>query len=383
MTYLTRTALAAAAATAISFSAAAQAPVKLAVVLELTGAGTVLADYYWKGVQLARDEINAAGGILGRKIETPTFDTQSDPPTSVAAMKRALTQESPYAVLGPIYSGSTIINMAETQAAKTPHLVGSEAFTITGKGNPYIFQTSENNKVDGQKMLRWLAEEKKLKRVALIYRTDEWGTSSKDAMLAYLTSKGVAVDPVIAVDVKQREFTAELTRVRAAKVDALIQNVDAGVAAILARQFNKLGLQMIHYGQNVCDTAFLELATGEGDGTYCHSGFLPSSPDPASRRFTEAYLKRWGKEPSEEAYKGYSAVYMVKVITQKIGAFDRERFAATMRDFRVTSEMEPHLMPAYWDQHGNYNFTSHIAVVKNNKYEIIGRVKPFAGPESR
>jgi branched-chain amino acid transport system substrate-binding protein len=381
--FLVGTAFALLATPLMTVAGQAQDVVKLAVVVEQTGAGTVMGDYFWKGVQLARDEVNAAGGILGRKIETPIFDTQSDPPNSVAAIKRALSQEEPFAVLGPIYSGSTIVNMAETQAAKTPQLVASEAFTITGKGNPYIFQMSESNKIDGVKMLRWLVEEKKLKHVALIYRTDEWGTSSKDAMLEYFKSKNVTVDPLLAVDVKQRDFAAELTRVRAAKPDALIENVDAGVAALLARQFNKLGLEMIHYGQNVCDTAFLELAKGEGDGTYCHTGFIPSSPDPASQRFNAAYLKRWGKEPSEEAYKGYSAIYMIKVISQKIGAFDREKFAATMHNFRLTSDIEPNLMASYWDENGAFHFTSHIAVVKDNKYDIIGRVKPFAGPDSK
>jgi branched-chain amino acid transport system substrate-binding protein len=372
-----------AALVAATVPAFAQDKVTLSVVLEFTGAGTPLADHFWKGAQLARDEINAAGGILGRKIDLPYYDTQSDPPTSVAAVKRALATDKPYVVLGPIYSGSTIINMMETQAAKTPHLVASEAYTITGKNNPYIFQTSENNKVDGVKMLRWLVEEKKLKHVALIYRTDEWGVSSKDAMLEYFKEKGVKVDPILAVEVKQKDYTAELTKVRAANPEALIENVEAGTAAIVARQFNKLGLKMIHYGQNVCDPVFLELAQGEGDGTYCHTGFIPTSPDPAAKAFTSAFSKRWGKDPSEEAYKGYSAVYMVKIITEKIGSFDREKFAQTLRGFRVTSDLDPHLMSAYWDENGNFNFTSHIAMVKNNKYDIIGRVKPMKGPDSK
>ncbi|OGB95078.1 MAG: hypothetical protein A3G35_00910 [candidate division NC10 bacterium RIFCSPLOWO2_12_FULL_66_18] len=357
-------------------------PVVISAVGEFSGGGAVIWDYFWKGVQLARDEINAKGGILGRPIKITFYDTQSDPPTSVSAVKRALAQDKPYAVVGPLYTGSTIVNMAETQAAKVPHLVGSEGWTVTTKGNPYIFRSSENNRLDVIKILRWLVEEKKIKRAALIFRTDEYGTSSKDAMLAYLKEKGVTVDPVIGVDVRQKDYTAELLKVKAAKVDALLENPDVGEAAILRRQFNKLGLQMIHYGQNACDPAFLELAKTEADGMFCHTGFIPTSPDERSKTFVERFRKKWNKDPSEEAYKGYNATYMVKVITEQIKEFNQEKFVQKLHNFYLAPEIEPNLLPAYWDENGDYNFRSHIATIKNGKYEIIGRVPPFKGPGS-
>ena len=363
-------------------TAQAKDPVVVSVVGELSGGGAVMFDYFWKAAQMARDEINAKGGILGRPIKLTSYDTQSDPPTSVSAIKRALAQDKPYAVVGPIYSGSTIVNMAETRAAKVPHFVGSESWAITTKGNAYIFRTSENTKIDAVKMLRWLAEEKKIKRAAMIYRGDEAGVSSKDATLEYLKEKGVSVDPLIVVDVRQKDYTAELLKVKASKPDVLIVDPDVGEAAILARQAKKLGVDTLQYSRNACDPVFLELAKTDGDGILCHTGFIPNSPDERSKAFVDRYVKRWGKEPSEEAYKAYLAIYMVKVVTEQIKAFDQEKFAQKMKNFVLTADMDPNIIPAYWDENGDYHFRSHIAVVKDGKYEIMTRVPPFKGPGS-
>ena len=86
--------------------ATAQGPVKLAIVAEITGGGAPSGTMYRDGVLLGAEEINKKGGILGRQLETFVMDTQSDPPTSVAVIRRAIN-EQPFAIMGTVYSGST------------------------------------------------------------------------------------------------------------------------------------------------------------------------------------------------------------------------------------------------------------------------------------
>ena len=110
-------------------------------VVELSGAGAVSGTNWRDGVILAVDEINAKGGILGKKIDVPHLDTQSE-----AAIARSQTQKvldnDPYVVLGPIFSGSVLVTMELTKQAEIPEFTGGEAAAITQRNNPYIFRTS-------------------------------------------------------------------------------------------------------------------------------------------------------------------------------------------------------------------------------------------------
>ena len=117
----------------------AQSTVYIPAILELSGAGAVSGTNFRDGMLLAIDEINAKGGILGRKIDTPLLDTQSDAGISRAQVQKVL-DNNPYVILGPVFSGSVLVDMALTQQAEIPEIVGGEAAAITQKGDPYVFR---------------------------------------------------------------------------------------------------------------------------------------------------------------------------------------------------------------------------------------------------
>ena len=106
--------------------------VNIPCVCELSGAGAVAGTNFHDGAHLAVDEINAAGGILGKKIEMTDMDTQTDPMTSRALVQKAIDSGA-YAIMGTIYSGSTIVNMMVAQQAGVPQFTGAEAPNITEK----------------------------------------------------------------------------------------------------------------------------------------------------------------------------------------------------------------------------------------------------------
>src|SRR5260370_1564448 len=120
--------------------AAAQQTVNMPIVIELSGAGAVSGTNFRDGAVLAIEEINAKGGILGRRINAPQSDTQSNPGISRAQVQKALDSD-PYVILGPVFSGSVKVNMILCQQAEVPQITGAEAADITQAGNPYIFRT--------------------------------------------------------------------------------------------------------------------------------------------------------------------------------------------------------------------------------------------------
>ena len=122
--------LAASAALALCGTAAAQSSIKIASIVELSGGGATAGTNFKNGVELAVKEINAAGGFLGKKIESASNDTQSNPGVAKGLTQKAVDNEV-FAIFGPVFSGSIMVSMAESRRAEVPNWTGGEAAAIT------------------------------------------------------------------------------------------------------------------------------------------------------------------------------------------------------------------------------------------------------------
>ena len=104
--------------------------VKIVGLVELTGTGTTSGTNFDNGIKLAVKEINSAGGILGKKIDYVSYDTQSNPGVAKGLADKAV-DEGAYVVMGPVFSGSIMVSMASTRRAEIPNFTGGEAAAIT------------------------------------------------------------------------------------------------------------------------------------------------------------------------------------------------------------------------------------------------------------
>ena len=116
---------------------------------------------------LSEDEVTAlaakAAEEVGRRVEHFVVDTQTDPPTSVAVIRRAIN-ERPFAIMGTVYSSSTVANMEIARQAGIPQISGSESVLVVTKGNPNIFLTSFSQQVGFAKLVKWLVEDPRPRR---------------------------------------------------------------------------------------------------------------------------------------------------------------------------------------------------------------------------
>src|SRR5438128_5047811 len=158
----------------------AQTPsVKIVGLVELSGTGATSGTNFNDGVKLAVKEINAAGGILGRKVDYVFNDTQSQPQVAKALAVKAIDDGS-YVVMGPVFSGSILVSMAETRRAEIPNFTGGEAAAITQQGNPYIFRTSFTQATAMPKVARYLKEALNAKTVSIIWVNNDFGKGGRD-----------------------------------------------------------------------------------------------------------------------------------------------------------------------------------------------------------
>src|SRR5216110_2836577 len=187
-----RLAIAALVLSAATTSLAQQGPVPIFGLMELSGTGATAGTNFDNGVKLAVKEINAAGGILGRKIEYTSMDTQSAPQTAKALAQKAVDQGA-YVVMGPVFSGSFIVSMAETKRAEIPNFTGGEAANITQQGNPYVFRTSFTQSTAMPKVARYLKDALNAKTVAVIWVNNDFGKGGRDVFMKAIEPIGIKV----------------------------------------------------------------------------------------------------------------------------------------------------------------------------------------------
>jgi branched-chain amino acid transport system substrate-binding protein len=352
--------------------AAAQQTVNMPIVIELSGAGAVSGTNFRDGAVLAIDEINAKGGILGRKIVAPQSDTQSNPGISRAQIQKAIDSD-PYVILGPVFSGSVKVNMVLCQQAEVPQITGAEAAEITQMGNPYIFRTSFGQQMSMPKIANYIRDGLKAKTVAVLWVNNDFGKGGRDTFTKEMASRGIKVVADVSTESGQVDFAADVVKVKSANADAIFVYTNEEESARFLREARKQGVTKPLIGETtLLGQKVIDMAGPAANGARGHVGLSADAPVPAVLAWKQKFLKRFGYVPDHNGIKGYTGVYAVKYATEKIGKFDRKALAKSMHGLTIKPEQEPGiLMEASWDANGDIDRISFLAEVVDGKQKIV------------
>ena len=357
---------------ALASGAAAQQTVNMPIVIELSGPGAVSGTNFRDGAVLAIDEINAKGGILGRKIVAPQSDTQSNPGVSRAQVQKAIDSD-PYVILGPVFSGSVKVNMVLAQQAEIPQFTGAEAADITQAGNPYIFRTSFGQQASMPKIANYIRDGLKAKSVALVWVNNDFGKGGRDSFVKEMKARNINVVADVSTEQGQVDFAADVVKVKNANADAIFVYTNEEESARFLREAKKQGINKPLIGETtLLGQKVIELAGDAANGVKGHVGLTVDAPIPAVTQFRDKFQKRFNYLPDHNGIKGYTAVYAVKYATEKIGKFDRKLLAKTLHGMTITPQEEPGiLIETTWDEHGDIDRISFLAEVVNGKQKVV------------
>ena len=352
-------------------------PVKIYGLVELSGGGATSGTNFDEGAKLAVKEINAAGGILGRKIDYTSSDTQSQPQIAKALAQQAVDQDA-YVVLGPVFSGSILVSMAETRRAEVPNFTGGEAASITQQGNPYIFRTSFTQSTAMPKVARYLKDGIKAKAVAVMWVNNDFGKGGRDVMMKALDAQGIKVVADISTDPGQVDFSGPVLKAKQANADALFVYLNEDESARALRELRKQGYDKPIVGETtITGQKVIELAGEAANGAIAHVGLSADAPIPSVKSFDEKFQKEWKHKADHNGLKGYTAVYIVKAITEKVGKFDKKAFAAAMHGAKISAKDNPGvLMDVSFDQNGDLDRESFMTRVDNGKQVVFAFLPP-------
>jgi len=356
---------------------AQQGPVPIVGLMELSGTGATSGTNFDNGVKLAVKEINASGGILGRQVEYTSADTQSNPQTAKALAQRAVDSGA-YVVMGPVFSGSIMVSMAETKKAEIPNFTGGEAASITQQGNPYIFRTSFTQTTAMPKVARYIANDLKAKSVAIIWVNNDFGKGGRDTMVKELEKFGVKVVADISTDPGQVDFSGAVLKAKQANADALFVYSNEEESARALRELRKQGYDKPIVGETVLTSQkVIELAGDAANGAVAHVGLTADAPQPAIKAFDDKFQKEYKSKGDHNALKGYSGMYMVKVLTEKLGKTDPKAFAAAMHGAKFSVKDNPGvLLDVTFDNNGDLDRESFMTKVVNGKQQVIATLPP-------
>jgi branched-chain amino acid transport system substrate-binding protein len=365
-------------ATCLAGAAFAQSgpPIKLADVAELSGGGATVGTNWKNGIDLAIEEVNAKGGILGRKLEVTHADSQSNPGVARAQVQKALDGE-PYVLLGPGYSGSVKVTAPLAAEAGITEIMGGEAAELTQAGNKFLFRTSFGQQSTMPKVAKYIADDVKAKTVAVVWVNNDFGKGGRDVITQEFGKLGIKVVADLSTEAGQADFAADVAKVKAAAPDAVFVYLNEEESARILKELKRQGVSVPLIGETtLVGQKVIELAGDAANGARGHVGLTTDAPVPAVKAFRERFVKKYNYVPDHNGLKGYLAIYMIKAATEKMGKVDPKGFANTLHGMTIKAADEPGiLMDVTFDQNGDIDRQGFLVEVVDGK-QVVKQVLP-------
>ena len=351
-------------------------PIKLADVAELSGGGATVGNNWKNGIDLAIEEINAKGGILGRKLEVTHADSQSNPGVARAQVQKALDNE-PYVLLGPGYSGSVKVTSPLAAEAGITQIMGGEAAELTQGGNKFLFRTSFGQQSSMPKVAKYINDELKAKSVAIVWVNNDFGKGGRDVITKEFAKYNIKVAADISTEAGQADFAADVSKIKAAAPDVVFVYVNEEESARMLKELKRQAISVPLMGETtLVGQKVVELAGEAANGARGHVGLTTDAPIDLVKAFREKFAKKYNYVPDHNGLKGYLAIYMIKATTEKMGKVDAKAFADNLHGLTIKAASEPGiLMDVTFDEKGDIDRQGFLVEIVDGK-QVVKQVLP-------
>src|SRR5258705_2115861 len=306
----------------------AQTPIKIGASMSVTGTYAKPGTYQKQGYDVCIDELNAKGGILGRKVELVIYDDQSAPATAVRLYEKLITEDKVDAVMGP-YSSAVSEAVANVTEKYKKVMVAPLAATtsIFKKGRKYIFMviTPAENYLDG---LIDMAAKRGLKTVAIINEDTLFPKASASGTAEAAKKRGMQVVLQEAYPKGNTDFSALLVKIKAANPDVIAAGTYFDDAVAITRQMKELNVNPKMFGLTVGGDLpeFYDLLKQNAEYIYGSTQWDESLPYPGQKEFLSAYKPKFkGQEPSYHTAAGYAGCLIYAEPVKKAGTLDADK----------------------------------------------------------
>jgi branched-chain amino acid transport system substrate-binding protein len=307
--------------------------IKLAFTPPITGASAAEGALQIKAIDLALKEINAAGGVNGKKINLVKVDNQSSNPGALAALQKAVEQEKALALIGFVKSTQVFAASDAIKNYGAPTFIGATNANLTKQGNPWLFRVRPDDSIAALAMVKYIKEDAKLTKVGILHDTDAFGTGGADLVEKYSKEQGLTVVKREKFTTKDKDYTAQLLSLKSAGIQVMVvYGPNPEDVAIIQRQYRQLGSPYKYLGSPSSQMRdCLNLSREAAEGLWAVADFVPGQSD-VNKRYADAYKKEYKEEYDTLSAWTYDGLKILVNAIKKVGedrAKIREAILAT------------------------------------------------------
>jgi branched-chain amino acid transport system substrate-binding protein len=313
----------------IATASFAAGTIKIGGLFSVTGPASFLGDPEKKTLEMLVKEANAKGGINGIKLEAVIYDTTGDATKAVQLATKLIKDDKVSVIIGPSTTGESMAVIPIVEKEKIPLISCAAGIKITDPVKPYVFKTPANDHIAAEKILNYMTSQKQ-KTFALLTVTDGFGSSGREQIKALAKQKGFTIVADEVYGPKDTDMTAQLTKIRGIKPDAIICWGTNPGPAVITKNVKQLGIKTpLYMSHGVASKKFIELASADAaEGVMLPAGklaiydVLPKNDSQAKllKDYDQAYKKAYGTEASTFGGYAYDAFLLLTNAIKKSGA---------------------------------------------------------------
>lgn len=297
---------------------------KIGMVGPLSGEAAAYGTNILRAAEIAVEEANKSGELGDITLKIISEDTEGDWSKAANAFTKLIDVDKVSVIIGGVLSSESEAGSSLVKDAKIPTISPSSTAVDLTKDNPYLFRNCLSDEVQAEQIAEFAVEELGLSKFAVLYTTNDYGKSLRDAF----TNKAEELAKVVAVEAfadKDNDFKPQLTAIKEKNPDCLYIAGYYTEAAKIAQQAKDLGMEVQLLGADgLCNAVLLEIGEAAVEGTYATSGFYPDDPSPDVQNFVKAYKDKHGEEPDMFAAQGYDAARIVIAAIKSQGSSSEE-----------------------------------------------------------
>jgi branched-chain amino acid transport system substrate-binding protein len=340
-------------------------PIRIGVTAPLTGPVALNGQLMRQAIDMAVEDVNNSGGLLGRKVQIFYEDDQATANYSVNAVNKQIFSNKVVAMIGPTLSGNVLAIEQLAAENKLLVLAGVTSPKVTAANNPWVFTIRANDSLSAKIAFKFSIENLKANKIGLLHVNDDFGLGALQVIQDYSKQMNLPLVCVEGLNTGDKDMSGQLLKMKNAGVEAMIVWCHDAEGAIIARQYKEYGLdkQFAFVGTGVFSLAqWYKIVSPEvADGIYSINDYIANNPAPNVQEFNKRYSEKYNM--NTDLYSAYSwdGIHLLFEGIRRAGVLDPEKIRQALLD------MPPYTGVMTVFKFDEYRAGSHQILVVQNK----------------